>query len=152
MSAADYKKFINVNRLTRLSPDAPHLSRDIGLAAEVVAAWRTIMLEPDLWWWSEARVEIDQRAREARLRLEHLERLLISRLLPTRSWPRRVLQHRALRFFRGGCVQSRSTKVAPPGPRRRHAHHIPTEVCIAAGGGMPVAIKIAGMVRGPGVA
>ena len=40
------------------------------------------MLRPDLSWWSAARVEIDQRARETRLRLEHLERLLISRVVP----------------------------------------------------------------------
>ena len=40
------------------------------------------MLSPDLWWSNAARVEIDHRARQARLRLEHLERLLISRVLP----------------------------------------------------------------------
>ena len=90
------------------------------------------MLKPDLWWWNAARVEIDHRAREARLRLEHLERLLIMRVLPT-SRPRRVLPRRGLRFFRGGCVQGRSTRVAPPGPRCGHARHIPTEVCIAVG-------------------
>jgi hypothetical protein len=33
------------------------------------------MSRPDLWWWNAARVEIDHRARDARLRLEHLERL-----------------------------------------------------------------------------
>jgi hypothetical protein len=32
------------------------------------------MLSPDLWWWNAARVEIDHRAREARFRLEHLEK------------------------------------------------------------------------------
>ena len=59
------------------------------------------MLRPDLWWWNAARVEIDHRAREARLRLEHLERLLILRVLPA-SRPRRVFDRRGLRFFRGG--------------------------------------------------
>jgi hypothetical protein len=92
------------------------------------------MLRPDLWSWSAARVEIDHRAREARLRLEHLERLLISRVLPTRSWPRRVLKRRGPRFFREGCVESRSTRVAPPGSCYGHARHIQTEVCIAACG------------------
>jgi hypothetical protein len=88
------------------------------------------MLRPDLWWRSAARVEIDHRAREARLRLEHLERLLILRLLPT-SWPRRVFDRRGLRFFRGGCVQRRSTKMAPAGPRYGQARPIPTEICVA---------------------
>ena len=88
------------------------------------------MLRPDLWWWNAARVEIDHRAREARLRLEHLERLLILRVLPV-SRPRRVFDRRGLRFFRGGCVQSRSTKVAPPGPRYGQARPIPTEICVA---------------------
>ena len=92
------------------------------------------MLRPDLWSWSAARVEIDHRAREARLRLEQIERLLISRVLPERAQPRPMPQRRGLRFFRGGCVQSRVTKVAPPGPRRRHTRHFPTEACIAASG------------------
>ena len=80
------------------------------------------MLKTEHWWWNAARVEIDQRARDARLQLEHLERLFKVRLLPTQ------------RFFRGGCVQSRATKVAPPGPLRRHTRHFPTEACIAASG------------------
>jgi hypothetical protein len=88
------------------------------------------MLRSDLWCWSATRVEIDHRAREARLRLEHLERLLISRVLPT-SQPRRVFDRRGLRFFRAGCVRGRSTKVAPTGPRRGHTHHFPIEVCVA---------------------
>ena len=95
------------------------------------AAWRTIMLRPDLWSWSAARVEIDHRAREARLKLEQIERLLISRVLPALSQPRPMPQRRVLRFFRGGCVQTRSTKVAPPGPRRRQTRPIPIEGCIA---------------------
>jgi hypothetical protein len=55
------------------------------------------MLRPDLWCWSAARLEIDHRAREARLRLERLERLLMLHVLPTPSWPKRVLQRRRLR-------------------------------------------------------
>ena len=110
------------------------------------------MLGPDHGWWSAARVEIDHRARDARLRLEHLERLLISRVLPTPLRPRWVLDRRGLRFFRGGCAQTRSTRVAPPTPRRR-ASHIPTEICIAASSA-PAAVRAAlgGMVRGPGTA
>ena len=92
------------------------------------------MLKTEHWWWNAARVEIDQRARDARLQLEHLERLFKVRLLPTRWLPRLGLDRRGPRFFRGGCVQSRAAKVAPPGPRRRHTRHFPTEACIAASG------------------
>jgi len=89
------------------------------------------MWRPDFWSWSAARVEIDYRAREARLRLEQIERLLISRVLAERAQPRSMPQRRGLRFFRGGCVQTRSTKLAP-GRRRRQTCPIPIEVCIAA--------------------
>ena len=90
------------------------------------------MWRPDLWSWSAARAEIDHRARETRLRLEQIERLLISRVLPERAQPRPMPQRRGLRFFREGCVQTRSTRVAPLGPRRRQTRPIPIEVCIAA--------------------
>jgi len=58
------------------------------------------MWRPDLWSLSAARVEIDHRAREARLRLEQIERLLISRVLPKRPQPRPIPRRRGLRFFR----------------------------------------------------
>ena len=90
------------------------------------------MWRPDLWSLSAARVEIDHRAREARLRLEQIERLLISRVLPERAQPRPIPRRRGLRFFRGGCVQTRSTRVLPPGLWRRQTCPIPIEVCIAA--------------------
>ena len=88
------------------------------------------MVKPEFWWWGAARAEIDQRARDARLRLEQLERPLKLRVLPT-SRPRQVFDRRGLRFFRGGCVQNRSTKMAPPGPRYGQAGPIPTKICIA---------------------
>ena len=111
------------------------------------------MFGSDHGWWSAARVEIDHRAREARLGLEHLERLLILRVLPTPSQPKRALDRRGLRFFRGGCAQTRSTRMAHSGPRRRRESPIPTEVFIAAGGA-PVVVRAAVgcMVRGPGTA
>jgi len=90
------------------------------------------MSRPDLWWRIAARVEIDQRAREARLRFEQLERRLILRLPPT-SRPKRVVHRRGLAFFRGGCVPAQSTKVAQHG----QARPFPTEVCIAARGVTP---------------
>jgi hypothetical protein len=89
------------------------------------------MFKPDLSRWSAARVEIDHRAREARLQLERIERLLILRVLPTQSRPRRMLDRRGLLFFRGGCVQTRSAKPAPPGPWHDQTRHIPTDICVA---------------------
>jgi hypothetical protein len=91
------------------------------------------MLRPDLSWWSAARAEIDQRARETRLRLEQLERLLISRVVPTQGSPGQLDHRRGPRFFRGGRAQSRSAKITPTGMRRRpRSRDIPTEACIAA--------------------
>jgi hypothetical protein len=111
------------------------------------------MLSSDFWWWSAARAEIDHRARDARLRLEHLERLLVSRVAPTRSPPRQVPDRQVLGFFRGGCVQDGQTTMAPPRQRRGQARHFPTEVCIAASI-VPVAVKtaIGEIARGAGAA
>ena len=88
------------------------------------------MPRTDLWPTSATRVEIDQRSREARLRLEHLERLLTLRVLPGRSWLRQVPYWSGPRFFGGGRMQSRSTKVAPTGARPRQSRDFPIEVCI----------------------
>ncbi len=49
------------------------------------------MSKANLWSRSVARVELDQRARDARLRLERLERVLASRAAVTDSWLRRAL-------------------------------------------------------------
>ena len=49
------------------------------------------MLRTNLWDKSVPRVELDQRARDARLRLEQLERLLAPRAAAARSWLRRVV-------------------------------------------------------------
>jgi hypothetical protein len=83
----------------------------------------------DLWRWSATRVEIDHRAREARLRLEHLERLLIMRALPTGSWVSRILFRREGRFFSGASYTAwalrRDERVGPrdEGCDRRHGAH-----------------------------
>ena len=106
------------------------------------------MLGLDHGWWSEARVEIDHRAREARLRLEDLERLLISRVVPTWSWPRRAFNRRGLRCFLGGCVKTRSTNVIRFDPKYRRPHPLPTEICIA----VNTSAAIVGMVRRPDAA
>jgi len=88
------------------------------------------MSRTDLWWWNAARVEIDHRSREARLRLEQLERLLMQRVLRTRSWPRWVLYRLGQRPFGGGREQGRSPEIAPTGTRRRQSRDIPTEIRI----------------------
>ena len=49
------------------------------------------MLRANLSNKSVSRVELDQRARDARLRLERIERLLVLRAALTDSWRRRVL-------------------------------------------------------------
>ena len=40
----------------------------------------------NLWSWSVSRVELDQRSREARLRLERIESLVVSRATLAHSW------------------------------------------------------------------
>src|SRR5262249_51099426 len=95
------KKNLNsVKRLTQLSRHPRHLPGDIGLRPN--SCVEAIMLRPDLSWWSAARAEIDQRARETRLRLEQLERLLISRVLPTQGAPGQLDHRRWPPFFPGG--------------------------------------------------
>jgi hypothetical protein len=49
------------------------------------------MLRANLWNESVSRVELDQRARDARLRLERIERLLVLRAALTDTLLRRVL-------------------------------------------------------------
>ena len=89
------------------------------------------MLKPDFWLRSEARAEIDHRAREARLRLEHLERLLVSRVAPTRSARKQVPDGRGPRFFRGGRVRGRSTRIPATRMWRPLSRDIPTDICVA---------------------
>ena len=49
------------------------------------------MLKVEVWNKSVPRVELDQRARDARLRLERTEELLVPRVAVTAPWLRRVL-------------------------------------------------------------
>ena len=109
------------------------------------------MTKPDHWWWSEARAEIDHRAREARLQLENIERLLIPRTLTVPSWPRWLRDRGGLRFFRAGCRRIRWSRVAPRSLRRLQPRHIPIEACFAACGA-PVAVRasVGHIVRRPG--
>jgi hypothetical protein len=88
------------------------------------------MLKVDLWNKSVPRVELDQRARDARLRLERVERLLVPHDAATRSPLRRLL------YLCSGVFASASRERRPRGPlsNRRPArtptiHDIWVEEC-----------------------
>lgn len=61
----------------------------------------------NFWSRSLSRVELDQRAREARLRLERIERLLVSRAAMRQPRLRRVLSFLSVGEYRGGPQKSR---------------------------------------------
>jgi hypothetical protein len=66
------------------------------------------MLKANLGSKSVPRVELDQRVRDARLRLERLERLLVPRVAATASWVRRALCLLSLGRSGAGSQASRS--------------------------------------------
>jgi hypothetical protein len=76
--------------------------------AKVALTWRTIMPKPDILDQSATRVELDQRSRDARLRLECVERLLVVRPLPRQSLLRRFLRSLGSRARVGGQIEGRS--------------------------------------------
>ena len=74
------------------------------------------MLKAILYSKSASRIEIDQRARDARLRLEQIERRLVSRAAVTASWLRRVLYLFSFGRRGGG---SRTSRIQGPLNNRR---------------------------------
>src|SRR5207244_5215122 len=92
------------------------------------------MPRSDLLQSSAPRVELDQRSREARLRLAHVERLLVVRPLPRQSLLGRVLRRLGTRNYIGERVEGRSAKAAATGGRRRHGREMPGETGGATGG------------------
>jgi hypothetical protein len=66
------------------------------------------MLKQNLWSNSVSRVELDQRARDARLRLEQLERLLVPRAGVSGSWLR--LRRAVYLFSFGEARQGHRTR------------------------------------------
>ena len=66
------------------------------------------MPKPDILDQSATRVELDQRSRDARLRLEYVERLLVVRPLPKQSLLRRFLRCLRSRTRIGGQIGGRS--------------------------------------------
>src|SRR5580692_10749819 len=78
-----------------------------------------------------SRVELDQRVRDARLRLERIERLLVPRAAVTNSWLRRVFY-----LFRLGVYGYASSGDQTRGPRSNRRpcrlpkiHQVEPEVC-----------------------
>ena len=101
--------------------------------AKVSERWRTTMPRSDLLRLSAPRVELDQRSREARLRLEHVERLLVVRPLPRLSFLKRVLRRLGLRIYIGKQVEGRSGKVILANGRLRRGRRMPGETAGGAG-------------------
>ena len=66
------------------------------------------MLRPDLLDQSATRVELDQRSRDARRRLEYVERLLVVRPLPRQSLLKRFLGRFGSRTLIGKHIEGRS--------------------------------------------
>jgi hypothetical protein len=83
------------------------------------------MPRTDLLQQSATRVELDQRSRDARLRLETVERHLVVLPLPTPSLLRRVLRCLCSKIYIGRHVESRAAREAlrarrmPEGRRMR---------------------------------
>ena len=78
------------------------------------------MLKAELWNKSVSRVELDQRARDARLRLERIGRQLVLRAASPRS-PRR----RLLYLFTGGLFVSASRESRTRGPLSSRRPRLP---------------------------
>jgi hypothetical protein len=87
-------------------------------------------MRANLWNKSVSRVGIDQRVRDARLRLERIERLLVLRAAVTDSWLRRVLW--LFSFGRsGGGSRARRTRgtLSNQRPRLPQMQEVWLEVC-----------------------
>jgi hypothetical protein len=102
--------------------------------AKVPVTWEATMPRTDLLGQSARRVELDQRSREARLRLEHIERLLILRRLPRQSLLRRVLRCLGARTYFGGPIAGQSANRTITSGRSRGRRGITKETGSASGG------------------
>jgi hypothetical protein len=125
------KKIGNVKYFTLLSHRTRHLSDALGFAKACVT-WRTIMPRTDLLEQSATRVELDQRSREARLRLEHAERLLAVRPLARQPLLRRFLRYLGLRAYVGEKIAGRSPNATLTGGRAPQGRRMPGETGDAA--------------------
>jgi hypothetical protein len=80
-----------------------------------------------LWKSSLTRAELDQRSREARLRLEQAERLWVARLLARERFLRRVLRALRLLINVDAQVKGRSVKARASGGQRRQRCETPSD-------------------------
>ena len=83
---------------------------------------------------SAPRAELDQRSREARLRLEQVERLLVVRPLPRQSLVRRVVHCFRSRIYVGERIEGRSADPTLSGTHSGRASQTPRETNSATGG------------------
>jgi hypothetical protein len=91
------------------------------------------MPRTDIWAPSPARVELDQRSREARLQLERVERLLVVRPLQRWSLLRRLLRVLGSRIYAGEQVKGRSAKATPIRRRARQGQNTSGGTRVGAG-------------------
>jgi hypothetical protein len=95
----------------------------------------------DLLEQSAPRAELDQRSREARLRLERVEQLLAVRSLPRPSLLRRVLRRLGPRIYMGRQIEGRSASPAATGGRAHRGRGTRGEAGGAAGS-FPAALPL----------
>src|ERR1700747_2826519 len=100
MALGDFEQkiFGGVRCLTSWPPRAHHL-RGAPRSGQGVCDVEDHMPRTDLLEQSAPRAELDQRSREARLRLEQVERLWVARPLPSRSLLRRLLRRLRSRVY-----------------------------------------------------
>jgi hypothetical protein len=89
---------------------------------------------PNLLERCTARVELDQRSREARLRLQQVERLLALRPLPRQSLLRRLLRCLGSRRYIGETIGARLANPTLTGSHRRPEQQMSDEPGFAAEG------------------
>ena len=97
------------------------------------------MPKSDILDQSATRVELDQRSRDARLRLEYVERLLVVRPLPRQSLLRRFLRCLGTRTRIGRQIEGRSM-IAIASAGRASGQREPAE---SGGGGTPSPLRSA---------
>lgn len=119
--------------LTLYPPDRRHLCVALG-RRQGAGEWRTIMQRTDQLEQNPTRMELDQRSRDARLRLEHVERLLVGRPLTRQSLLRRVLRRLGSRTSVGEQIAGRSISANLTREQSRRRGEMPGETDGVAGG------------------
>jgi hypothetical protein len=100
------------------------------------------MLRASLSNKSVSQVELDQRARDARLRLERIERLLLLHAAVTDSWLRRALWHFSFgRSGEGSRTRRTRRTLSNQRPRLPQMQKVWLEVCACVGACAPPAAR-----------